>query len=333
MTLPRRLGLEAEDVGGFLAELTNAAGVAARELGMETRAVSTARDESEVDLLLIVGSVNLYPDLARRPKMTRRVLWHIEPLPMPIRGLGDRVHRALPTGKLLDVTGAALPPLKSTAAWRRLREEAANVREPITNLAWLRRHAPEMDRIVIDTDSRADGALNAGFPFAVVPFGYHEAYAGPLADPAAARDIEVLTIANVSPVARRHRLFGAISAELGESNVRLTHVPQHTYGEARRTILERSRVVLDVHRLPGIHPLFRFVLSAAAGAAMISEPLAQPQPLVPGVHYVEAAATDLARIARDLLADEPRRRRLVEAAQELLRTELDLRQTLQRALG
>jgi hypothetical protein len=332
-----RLGLETEGIPGFIAELTNAAGVAARELGMEPREVSTSADESAVDTLLAVGSLNLYPDLVARQRSARRVLWHVEPLPQPIRGPADRLHRALPTGKLLDLGGAALPPLRRTSAWQRWREEAANVREPVTNLAWMRRHGHAMDRIVIDTDARADGARDAGFAFDVVPFGYHEAYAGPMAasasEPGSERDIAVLTLANISPLARRYRLTAAIAEELRESNLELVRVPDHTYGAERRAILERTRVVLDVHRLPGSHPWFRFVLSTAAGAAMISEPLPMPAPLIPGLHYVEADTADLARAASDLLADEPRRRRLVEAAQSLLISELHLRRTLPLALG
>jgi hypothetical protein len=261
------------------------------------------------------------------------VLWHFEPLPKPIRGPADRVHRALPTGKILDIAGAVLPPLKRTAGWRSWREEAANVREPMTNLDWLRRYGPAMDRIVIDTDARGEGARDAHIPFDVVPFGYHPSYAGELADPSSNRDIAALTLANISPLARRHRLVAGIAADLAQSGIELVQAPDHTYGADRRAILQRTRVVVDVHRLPGSHPLFRFVLSAAAGAALISEPLRQPQPLVPGVHYVEADTADLAQATRDLLADEPRRRRLVEAAQALLVSDLNLHRTLPLALG
>lgn len=328
-----RLGLETEGIPGFIAELTQATGAAARELGMETREVSSLQEESAVDVLLAVGSLNLYPDLVTRPRAARRVLWHVEPLPKPVRGPADRLHRALPTGKLLDIAGTALPPLRRTTAWRSWREVAANVREPMTNLTALRRHAGAMDRIVIDTAARAEGADEAHISFDIVPLGYHESYAGPLANPATQRDIAVLTLANISPLARRHRLVAAITTDLAGSNIELVSVPDHTYGTGRRRVLERARVVIDVHRLPGSHPLFRFVLSAAAGAAMISEPLVNAEPLVPDVHYVEAQTADLAQAARELLADEPRRVRMVQAAQALLTTELDLRRNLPLALG
>jgi hypothetical protein len=331
--LPKRLGLANEGVWGFIAELGHAAEVAARELGIDARQVDTGADEAEVDTMLAIGSVRLYPNLIARPHVARRVLWHIEPLPRSEPESGSPLHRWLPTGKLLDVSRSALPPFGRSATWRRWREEAANVREPVTNLALMRRHRPALDRIVIDTLARAEGALSAGLDVAIVPFGYHAAYAGTLTAPASDRDIPVLSLASVDPVARRQRVLPEIEATLGRSGAAVAHVERHTYGAARTDVLRRSKVVLDVHRVPGSHPLYRFILAAAAGAALVSEPLDQPQPLVPGVHYMEAATSRLGEATLELLADEPRRRRIVDAAQALLTGELDLRRTLPIALG
>jgi len=316
-----------------MAELGHAAEETARELGMEPRHVDRAEDEAQVDALLAIGSVRLYPNLVARPPIARRVLWHLEPLPRPGPEAGSAVHRRLPTGKLLDIARTALPPLGRSSIWREWREQAANVREPLTNLAMLRRDGPAFDRIVVDTPARAEGALRAGIDPAIVAFGYHAAYAGALAAPEIERDIDVLSLASVDRVARRQRLMPDIEAMLGRSGVVLVQVERHTYGASRTQVLRRSKVVLDVHRVPGSHPLYRFILAAAAGAAMVSEPLGQPEPLVPGVHYVEAATSRLGEATLELLADEPRRRQIVAAAQALLSGELDLRLTLPRALG
>ena len=331
--LPRRLGIANEGVWGFMEELGHAAEEAARELGMEARQVDTAEDESQVDALLAIGSVWLYPSLVARPPVARRVLWHLEPLPRPGPEAGGMIHRRLPTGKLLDIARTALPPLGRSATWQQTRERAANVREPLHNLAMLRRDAHTFDRIVVDTQSRAEGALRAGIDVAIVAFGYHPAYAGALAAPQIERDIDVLSLASVDRVARRQRVMTDIEAMLGRSGVALAQVERHTYGASRTQVLRRSKVVLDIHRVPGSHPLYRFILAAAAGAAMVSEPLDQPEPLVPGVHYVEAATSRLGEATLELLADEPRRQQIVVAAQALLSGELDLRRTLPRALG
>jgi hypothetical protein len=330
---PDRLGIANEGIWGFIAELGHAVEVAAGELGMEARQVDTGAQEATVDMLVAVGQARHYPNLLSRSHAARRVLWHTEPLPRRADELSNPLHRWLPTGKLLDLTRGVLPPLERSATWRRWREDAANVREPLTQLALLRRHAPAFDRIVIDTQTRAEGALTAGLDVAVVPFGYHAAYAGALAAPAAERDIDVLSLANVDRKARRYRLLSEIEATLRQSGVELAQVEQHTYGAARTKVLGRSRVVIDIHRVPDSHPLYRFILAAAAGAAMVTEPLERPEPLVPGVHYVEAATPRLGEATLELLADEPRRRRIVDAAQTLLAGELSLRHTLPLALG
>jgi hypothetical protein len=331
-TLPARLGLADEGLWGFLRELADAVMVTARELGSEARNVTSAADEAQVDVVLAIGSVFLYPGLVARRRSALRVLWHVEPLPLTAAGSRGGIHRWLPTGRLLDLTRGAVPPLGRTATWRRWREQAANIREPRSNLVQLRRHAGAFDRIVIDAHARSEGALQAGLTVDVVPFGYHPAYAGPIGS-SGPRDIDIVALGNVDPKARRQRIMGAVEDELGRANVRVTRISGHVYGAERRAVLERARVSLDVHRIPGGYPLYNFILASAAGAALVTEPLRRPEPLVQGVHYVEADTADLARAASELLSDEPRRRRIVEAAQALLTTDLDLRQTLPRALG
>lgn len=76
-----------------------------------------------------------------------------------------------------------------------------------------------------------------------------------------------------------------------------------------------------------------FVVAAAAGAALLSEPLHRPEPLEPGVHYLEAPSTQMAQSVADLLADEPRRLRIVEAAQSLLASDLHMRNVLPRLVA
>ncbi|HUP83264.1 MAG TPA: hypothetical protein VM284_03640 [Candidatus Limnocylindria bacterium] len=330
--LPARLGVAHERCYGFLRELGEAVMAVAREQGSAARDIDSAEDEAEVDLVLAIGSVHLYPDLVARPHSARRVLWHTEPLPRMSTSTRSGIHRWLPTGRMLDLSRAARPALERNATWRRWREKAANVREPLTNVAQLKQHIAAFDRIVIDAQSRAVGAVEAGIAVDVVPFGYHPAYAGPIGS-AAPRDVDVVALANVSTIARRHRILAAVEEDLGGSNVRVARVSGHVYGADRRRALERARVSIDVHRIPGGYPLYNFILASAAGVAMVTEPLFKPEPLVAGVHYVEAAETDLAAAVRALLADEPRRLRIVDAAQELLRTDLDLRRTLPLALG
>lgn len=90
---------------------------------------------------------------------------------------------------------------------------------------------------------------------------------------------------------------------------------------------------LNVQRIAGNFIGVRLVLALAAGAAVVTEPMADPFPFVPGVHYVEAPPENLVDEARSLLADERRRRRIVEAGQELLAGELAMTRSLTRVLA
>jgi hypothetical protein len=104
------------------------------------------------------------------------------------------------------------------------------------------------------------------------------------------------------------------------------------WGEDRTALLRRTRLVLNVMRVPGEFIGLRLVMAIAAGAVVVSEPMTDPFPFVPGVHFVEAPLARLLDEARNLLEDEPRRRKVAEAGQALLEGQLTMTQSLQRVL-
>jgi len=327
-----RLGVAEEDQSGFSAELTEAAEATAEELGWGRDRVNTAVHEDGVDVVLAIGNVRLFPDLLARPKRARRVLWHGETLPRPTAESGTRLHEVMPTGRLLDAAFSVVPPTQKSESMVRLREQAAIVREPLANLRLLEKAAPAFDRIVIDSRDRADGALRAGLDVAVVPYGYHASFAGPLTS-AGDRPIGAVLLAHlVGQYGRRQRVVESLERRFDERHIGLIKVTSGMYGPERGALLRQARVVVDVHRIPGNHPGFRWIVAAAAGAVLISEPLSAPQPLVPGVHYVEAAADDMPDVVEHFLNDEAARARIVEAAQQLLSTDLLMRRQLLLAL-
>jgi len=328
-----RLGLAEEQQSGFSAELMMAAEAAAEELGWSHSRVNAAGDEAAVDVVLAIGNVRLFPDLLARPKSARRVLWHGETLPRPTAESGTRLHQLVPTGRLLDTAFAAVPPTRQSASLVRLREQDAIVREPLANLKLLEKAAPAFDRIVIDSRDRAEGAISAGLTVAVVPYGYHEVIAGPLEPAGFERPIDALLLAHlVGRYGRRQRVVEELERSFDARQIPLMKVTSGTYGAERGALLRQARVVIDVHRIPGNHPGFRWMVASAAGAAVVTEPLAYPEPLVPGVHYLETTAAEMPEVVAALLADEPARTRLVTAAQDLLASDMSMRSTLPRAL-
>lgn len=327
------LGVAEENQSGFSAELMVGVEAAAGELGWLTRRVNTGRDEAECDVVLAIGNASLFPDLVRRPKQAARVLWHGETLLRPAAESGGAVHRWLPTGRLLDIFFGAAPFARRAERLVRARERAAMVREPLANLRVLRQTSRAFDRIVIDAHDRAEGAIRAGLAVEVVPYGYHPSFAGPFVA-GGERTIDVVLLGHlVGRHGRRQRLLAEVERDLASRGVNIRRITSGTYGRERAAILAQARILIDLHRVPGNHPGFRFIVAAAAGAAVVSEPLHRPDPLVPGMHHVEAPAGELVAVIAQLLDDEPRRQRIVEAAQSLLATELHMGTVLPSVVG
>lgn len=327
-----RLGLAVGRRGPFVREISSGVRAAAADFGWNVTDVRDGQDEGGCDVVLAIGNPSIYPELVRRPKRSRRVLWHAEPLFSRMPGVA-RVHEYLPTGRLIDFAAGIVPALARNARFRGWREDAAIVREPLANLVWLRRTAHAFDRIVMDSHGRARSASAAGLAVDVVPLGYHAAYAGALSADTV-RDVDVLFFGRyISRFSRRQELLERLRSELQQRDTILEVVTGNLYGLDRRRALSAARIVVDFHRIPGNIAWHRFILASAAGAAVVTEPFDSPWPLEPGVHYLESSAARMADTIAHLLDDETARRRLVAAAQALLAGEMHMARVLPRVLG
>jgi hypothetical protein len=153
----------------------------------------------------------------------------------------------------------------------------------------------------------------------VVPFGYHVLHAGPLTR-GGPREQPLTMIGSPARHTRRARIVEGMARAAGPE-LRITHA---AWGDDRSRLLRGTKVVLDVHRVPGNFVGIRLLLALAAGAAVVTEPMTDPWPFVPGVHHVEAPLEGLLDAARALAADDPRRDAMVAAGQELLSTRLTM---------
>jgi hypothetical protein len=294
----------------------------ARELGL---AAGLLRDVGEVQAgtVLAVGFPHHNTDLLRSGRIGRRILWYGENLPPPGRSdLATLLYRRLPSGRLLDASMHALSIGGRRSVDGRLlrwRSRASVEREWHRNAQELAATAAHFDRIVMTSGDRAASAAELGIPASVSPFGYHPVMAGRITDAGVGhRDIEVLILGrDYDPRTRRGVDGSGVISSLRRSGS-VTVVQGNLFGPERAQLLQRTKLVLDIHRVPGNASGLRFILATAAGAALVSEPSHDPSPAVPGIHYEEAALGDLAAVARQLASDEPRRRRMVEASQALI---------------
>lgn len=345
------LGLAVDDDPLF-AELIRGVRAAAIGLGLDVRDVAAAGDAVDCDVVLLVGRPARYRDLVSgalgsdgRVGPARWVSWSGEPLPAsgsampgPVaagsaplgRGAPAPIRRgaprrtAGPVARVLRDLPLAGPPARWRARVLADRLVRANLRE----LDWVAGHGVGL---VVSSRDRAAVLAARGLPARVVPFGYHEASAGPLV-PAAAdgRALDLVSLGATSRHLRRGGLLAALAAD--RAGVPLT-VIDGVWGPQRDALLRRARVMVDIHRVPGTFVGIRLVLALAAGVAVVTEPMPDPHPFQAGVTHLEAPAERILATARALAADEPRRRQLVTAGQALLTSELAMGRVLAAVIG
>jgi len=214
------------------------------------------------------------------------------------------------------------------------REEAAIANERTANLRDAIWASKQVDRIVVTSRDRCEVLSRYSIDAASVPFGYHPATAGSVASPTMGpRDIDVCIIGS-GLAARRLRRGRILSRVLPRLEV-LGQVVRldANWGAERDRILRRTRVLVDVQRVPGNFTGLRFMLALAAGAAVVSEPVDDPHPFVAGIDHLEAPAEQIAGAVGNLLGNEPWRVRTVEAGQALLADELSALRSLERVLA
>jgi hypothetical protein len=317
-------------------ELVGAVVAAAPLLGLTARTIERAGELTDADVLLAVGAVSVNFDLlidaARRAPGTRRLVWVGEPILPPGRASGGRL-AAIRRSRFLDRVEfpsrfrdashrIALPgPLAGArGAFRSAKELSRNLHQ-------LEDLAAGGDRVFVTGRDARDALAAWGVAAQAVPFGYEPSVHGEIASPdSQGRDLDIVSLGSADPLTARGRadwLRGAASSAV---------IVRGVWGSERNAVLRRARVVVNAQRQPGSFIGFRLVLALAAGAVVVGEPMTDPYPFIPGVHLVEAPREALLEEARALVADEPRRRRMALAGQELLAGELSMTRCLARVL-
>lgn len=337
MTANRLIGLAAGASDELTLSLIEGVRAAAEESGYRTRAVAAGAGDDRVDVLIAVGLPQYYEAvLSGREPGTRAIAWFGEPLPRSA-SLGGSVSPAARKviGRTLRVVHRPLRRLRAVplpVPLAAARAAAYIERERQANLEAASRSSGLVDLVVTTSHDRKAALERHGVGARVVPFGYHERFAGSVARSSAARDLDVVSIGSgLDWASRRARGTEATLEALGP-RIRVAR-PERAWGNERHALLSRARVMLDVHRAPGNFVGLRLLLALTAGVALVTEPLDDPRPFVPGVHYVEAPLGDLPAAIGGLLADEPARRRIVDAGQAFIATELTMERSLAAVLA
>lgn len=271
----------------------------------------------ERGVLWIQGNAAWFPKitakLMRMPPQKRPlvVIWHSEPLPPP--------------------RAAGLPwPWLSPREIAKILLRDVRATDVYTNWFTLRRlHRHGIpDVLVVSAPGRQEFLAERGIGAHFVPFGYAPMMGRDLG---VQRDIDALFLGALD-VPRRNRLLRYLKRQ----GVELTavgdwHNPAY-WGEKRVELLNRSKILLNFPRTAGEYSGLRILLGLANKALVISEPIYDPAPYVPGKHFVMAPVEEIPGLVRHYLSREEERARIVEEGYRFAMREATMDRSIRRIL-
>jgi hypothetical protein len=257
-----------------------------------TSVLDDSLDTDTADVVWAQGNINWYPrarSVLSRLGTNKRpavMVWHSEPLPFPRNSGFPRPHlTAREIAKII------------------LRDERAT--DVYTNYDRLRQmHRQGMiDLCVVTARSRQNFLKEKNIPAEFVPLGFHQGM-GRLMN--LERDIDVLFIGSLDD--SRHRRALRFLKRRGINVEALgSWKPGPTWGETRTQLINRAKIFLNIQRHQGQYSGYRLLLGMGNGSMVLSEPVHDPFPYEPAVHYVESTIHDMPEAITRYLSDEPSR--------------------------
>jgi hypothetical protein len=304
-----------------------------RPAGAGPHAVDQALEEIGCDLSLVpqesfdprsdgvvfaYGSANWYSDAWRRMLATSPamrppvILWHAEPLPYA-RSTGRRLERP----HLREVAKIVLRDARASDPWTNYRRLRGLLGQGLPDL------------LVVSTLEKQEFLAEQGIESAVVPLGYHRSHGRDLA---LDRDIDVLFLGALD-VPRRKRILRNLRQAGIEAQAAGDWDDPAYWGENRTRLLNRTKILLNLPRHPGLLSGARMIIGMANGALVIAEPIHLSAPYVDGTHFVSAALEDMPEVIRHYLANDAERERIATEGQRFVTGELTMANSLRRILA
>jgi len=163
-----------------------------------------------------------------------------------------------------------------------------------------------------------------GIDIDFIPIGYHPAFGKNLE---LERDIDVLFLGRINNK-RRAAILRKLNKELTAENVKLKIVDKDCYGDERTQLLNRTKISLDLPRVPWDFAPVRFLISMSCCAMVVSEGNCPKAPYIKNVHYVQAGDSDLTTTILSYLRNEQQRRRITRNAYNYVTKEITLKKSV-----
>ncbi len=185
-----------------------------------------------------------------------------------------------------------------------------------------------IDYLFTTTEAKCRFLVEKAYDVQFVPFGYHRSfgeYHG------LERDIDVLFLGSLNN-RRRRVLLHNLSAELSAQGVELKIVDSDCYGAERTELLNRTKISIDLPRVPWDFAIERFLMSMSCGALLVSEGKQPTEPFRAGVHFVQTEAADMAGTILKYLRNERERAEISLVAYEFVNKEITLKKSVTEVL-
>lgn len=181
-----------------------------------------------------------------------------------------------------------------------------------------------IDHVFTMTTAMQHFLAGKGIDIDFIPIGYHPAFGENLR---LERDIDVLFLGRINNK-RRAAILHKLNKELTAENVKLEIVDKDCYGDERTQLLNRTKISLDLPRVPWDFGAGRFLMSMSCCAMIVSEGNCPKEPYIKDVHYVQTGDSDLTTTILSYLRNEQQRRRITREAYNYVTKEITLKKSV-----
>jgi len=182
-----------------------------------------------------------------------------------------------------------------------------------------------VDVVVASTQQRQRFFAEHGIVADFVPVGAYAEAGRELGTP---RDIPVVFLGTAKH-GRRAAMLDQLGLFLQERGIAFRRIESGCYGDERTALLNRTRILVNLHNYPWSPAWIRFLMAAACGTLVVSEPTEDDRPFMAGRHYVAATLEEMPDTIVRLLNDKEHCARITDEASALCRTELTLQNSVE----
>ncbi|MHC4264949.1 MAG: glycosyltransferase family protein [Planctomycetota bacterium] len=195
--------------------------------------------------------------------------------------------------------------------------------------AWIKQNLKRgwIDYVFVSTKQREQFLRKVGIESGYIPFGYHPHWGQKLETK---RDIDVLFIGKLKNN-RRRSILKTIENELSAHNIKIVVIDQSCYGQKRTKLLNQTRIVLDIIRVPWEMSMMRLMMSMGCGALVVSNWVGHIEPLT-NKHLVQAKNDKIAEVIRYYLDNKDERKVISEAAYKFVTQNLTLKNSISKIM-